>query len=160
MDLQYANVAVAGRRFEIVDTPGFAESRETEEKYRELYRSLLPTADHLVWAVQSHPRVFRPDQEALIALAVGLLERVRTTVALTRADSIGPGDWDRLAGCPSSGQLLSLNEQTENVLGKLSPYLPSLTREDIVPCSPTTGYGLDALIDRIASALPVASAKD
>ncbi|MFC9329589.1 GTPase family protein [Kitasatospora sp. NPDC057015] len=129
---------------EVVDTPGFAESRETEERYRRMFGELLPEVDHVVWVVQSHPRVFRPDQEALIALG-DLSARLPLTVALTRADTIGPGDWDTAANQPSPGQRTTLAEQSENVLGKLAPYAPTLRREAVVPCAPTRGYGLDAL---------------
>jgi hypothetical protein len=75
--------------------------------------------------MQSHPRVFRPDQEALIGLADNLPPAIRVTVALTHADSIGPGDWDRETSRPGPGQAQALAEQVANVLGKLSLALPS-----------------------------------
>ncbi|MGW6918387.1 hypothetical protein ACWGB8_31915 [Kitasatospora sp. NPDC054939] len=128
----------------MVDTPGFAESRETEERYRRLYGDLLPEVDHVVWVVQSHPRVFRPDQEALIALGE-LPAQLPMTVALTRADTIGPHDWDTAGNRPSPGQRTALSQQCDNVLGKLAPYAPTLRRGAVVPYAPVRGYGLDAL---------------
>lgn len=143
---------------EVVDTPGYAESRETEALYREMYRTLLPTVDHIVWVVSAHPRVFRPDQEALADLA-GAIGSTGITVVLTKADTIGPNDWDAVAGQPSPGQLVSLREQAGNVLGKFGPYAPALTIEDIVWCATPTGYGLDLVIDHIRAALTAALTK-
>lgn len=145
---------------EIVDTPGFAESRQTEEKYWNLYNALLPTADHLVWVVAAHPRVFRPDQEALRALADTIDARTGVTVAMTRADTIGPGGWNHTAGLPSPGQLVALTEQVGNVLGKLAPYLPMLTEDDIVPCSTTERYALDTITEHIRAGLTAARATE
>jgi len=138
---------------EIVDTPGFAESQETKDEYLEAYAGLLPTIDHLVWVVQSHPRTFRPDQEALLDLTPAIHSSLTMTVALTRADTIGPNNWDHHAGQPSAEQLQALTEQADNVLSKLMPYAPWLTRHDIVPCSTTKGYGLSAVSERIWDAL-------
>lgn len=143
---------------EVVDTPGFAESRESEPHYRELYRSLLPTVDHIVWVLTCHPRVFRPDQEALIALADSI-GSAGMTVVLTKADTIGPNDWDDVAGRPSAGQLVSLREQADNVLAKLGPYVPALTLDSIVWCATPTGWGLDVVTEHLRAALVAAPIK-
>ncbi|MFF3765128.1 GTPase [Streptomyces sp. NPDC001922] len=142
---------------DVVDTPGYAESQETEEAYRELYTALLPRLDHAVWVVQAHPRAFRPDQEALRALAHTLGPHTGVTVAITRADTIGPGDWDHAARRPSPGQRVALTQQVGNVYGKLAPYLPALTEGDIIPCSTTEQYGLDTLTEHIRVGLMAAS---
>ncbi|MER5971263.1 GTPase [Streptomyces sp. NPDC002055] len=142
---------------DVVDTPGYAESQETEEAYRDLYTALLPRLDHAVWVVQAHPRAFRPDQEALRALAHTLGPHTGVTVAITRADTIGPGDWDHAARRPSPGQRLALTQQVGNVYGKLAPYLPALTEGDIIPCSTTEQYGLDTLTEHIRVGLMAAS---
>jgi len=159
LDLQSAEVVLRGLRggpelyAQIVDTPGFAESQQTEANYRRLYSELLPSVDHVVWVVQSHPRVFRPDQEALIAVRDNFSASISLTVALTRADSIGPNNWDDIAGRPSAEQQESLRLQQENVFGKLAPYAPRLRRADIVPCAAPRGYGLSAIAEHIYDAL-------
>lgn len=136
---------------EVVDTPGFAESQQTDAAHLHMYTELLPTVDHLVWVVATHPRAFRPDQEALIALAPTVREPLAMTVALTRADTIGPNNWDHETERPSPQQLQSLAEQARNVLEKLVPYAPRLTLSDIVPCSSIQRYALDIITERIWS---------
>ncbi|OLT18195.1 hypothetical protein BJF78_12210 [Pseudonocardia sp. CNS-139] len=157
MALQRSTVTltVSGRRVpvQVVDTPGLAESVETEPGYRRLYADLLPDLDHVVWVVAAHPRTFRADQEALIALRPAFPAGVAVTVALTRADTIGPNDWDVANGRPSPGQRESLDQQVANVLAKFGPYVASLRPADIVPCAAPRGYGLDHLIARIGAAL-------
>lgn len=165
LDLQHVNVHLPTGHgealpVEIVDTPGFAESQDTEEAYRRLYSALLPTVDHLVWVVAAHPRAFRPDQEALQTLAHTISPRTGVTVVITRADTIGPGGWDHAARRPSEGQRIALREQVGNVLGKLVPYLPRLTEDDIVPCSTTQHYALDSVTEHIRLGLLAAQATE
>ncbi|MFF3686837.1 GTPase [Streptomyces sp. NPDC002187] len=165
LDLQYVDVHLPtghgeAAPIEIVDTPGFAESQDTEEAYRRIYSALLPTVDHLVWVVAAHPRAFRPDQEALKALAHTIGPRTGVTVVITRADTIGPGGWDSTAHRPSEGQCVALREQVGNVLGKLAPYLPRLTEDDIVPCSTTQHYALDSVTEHIRLGLLAAKATE
>jgi predicted GTPase len=145
---------VPARILDIIDTPGLAESIETEPTYRRLYAELLPELDHVVWVVSAHPRTFRVDQEALIALRPAFHQGITTTVALTRADTIGPNDWDVAGNCPSPGQRDSLEQQVANLVAKFAPYLESLRAHDIVPCAAPLGYGLNHLIDRIRAAVP------
>src|SRR4030095_15859318 len=72
----------------VVDMPGFAESRKTESRYRKLYARELPKATHVVWVVQAHPRVFRPDEVALYDLTKCIDPTARVTVALTHIDTL------------------------------------------------------------------------
>ncbi|MET7421167.1 GTPase [Dactylosporangium sp. NPDC005555] len=160
LDLQREIVRIPGmpEPVEVVDTPGFAESVETEQQYRALYQSLLPTVDHIVWVTSCHPRVFRPDQEALVDLA-DAIGATGMTVVLTKADTIGPNDWDEAAGRPSPGQLVSLREQAGNVFAKFAPYSTALGIESIVWCATPTGWGLDVITEHIRAALTAAPAK-
>jgi predicted GTPase len=135
-------------RLTVIDVPGFAESEASEEAYQQLYARTVPAANRIVWVVQAHPRVFRPDQLALRGLRPLIPRDTKLTVALTHIDTIGPHDWDWLENRPSSGQAMSIAEQVDNVLGKLAPIYP-LTANDVIPSAPPKGYGIDEIRQRI-----------
>lgn len=134
---------------DIVDTPGFSESRETDSRYRRLYAAELPKADHLIWTVQAHPRVFRPDQVALQQLGRYIKPTCAVTVAMTHIDTLGPNDWDDIKNSPSVAQLKAIGELATSLEEKFSEYL-GISAADIVPCSSTRNFGLDALRLKIA----------
>nr|WP_269810638.1 GTPase [Kineosporia rhizophila] len=138
---------------EILDTPGFGESLQTESTYRQQYRDLLPTADHVVWVVAAHPRVFRPDQLALADLDHEMRAGTSITLAMTHADEIGPNDWDAGTDRPSPGQEQALADQAANLLQKFSPYTSRLSAQDVIACSSARQWGLDRVGQRIRRAL-------
>jgi predicted GTPase len=136
----------------VVDVPGFAESQAADDRHRELYADTVPLANHIVWAIQAHPRVFKPDQLALLSLRGLIPTTTRLTVAMTHVDTIGPNDWDKSENRPSPDQAKSIAEQVDNILRKLSAIYP-LTADDVFPCSPTKVYGIDEIRQRVAGLL-------
>jgi uncharacterized protein len=136
-------------RCDVIDTPGFSQSRETEARYRKLYRREFPKAHHIVWVVQAHPRIFRPDQVELRRFS-GHVEG-KLSFALTHIDGLGPGDWDTLSDRPSAAQRETINDLIDALVVKFADYV-TVSVSDFVPCSSVRRYGLDDLRQRIVSA--------
>jgi predicted GTPase len=137
-----------GRRATVIDTPGFAESLEREPEYIALYREVLPRVTDVVWTVQAHPRVYRPDEVMFAQIGDFIPRSATVLLALTHVDTLAGAAWDTERNSPSAQQRHAIDEVAAELVRILGEFWP-LTRADVVPCASNRHFGLAALTGRL-----------
>lgn len=132
----------------IIDTPGFAESKETTNQYLELYKNIIPNVSQIIWVLQADLRVYRPDQETLKFLVPFFPRKLNFKLVLNRIDDIGPGNWDNQLNQPSSEQFRSIEEKIEDIFIKFSKFF-YFKKSKIIICSTKKNYGIKNLFEKI-----------
>lgn len=139
------------RRVILVDVPGVGESRQRDDEYRKLYRSLIPELDIILWVIKADDRSHTIDQDFYENVVRPELHgEVVTLFVLNQADKVEPSlEWDRDANLPGEGQLKNIQRKTE-VVSKLF----NVSVAQVIPVSATRGFRLTDLVDKMVMALP------
>ena len=92
-----------------IDLPGVGESLERDKEYHQLYRSLLPELDLIIWVLKADDRAWSSDEQCYHFLTEQCCyQPSRFLFVLNQADKIEPcRQWDELCHQPSPEQTIS-----------------------------------------------------
>lgn len=134
----------------LIDVPGVGESKERDEEYTALYKSLLPELDIVLWVIKSDDRALKGDMDVYKECVEPVKDRVPTVFVVNQVDKMSPiREWDVDGRQPGPKQLENINEKLTSV-GEIFGVEP----RTVCAVSAEEGYGLTALIDQIVSTLP------
>ncbi len=135
----------------LIDIPGVGESKERDEEYKTLYRSLLPELDIVLWVLKGDDRAFASDEYFYHHVIKTSQEGDEKIVfVLNQIDKIEPyREWDTVNNCPSLLQLQHIKEKQAYV-EKCFHY----PRNQIVAVSANDKYNIDLLVEEIIRCLP------
>lgn len=135
----------------LIDIPGVGESKERDEEYKKLYRSLLPDLDIVLWVLKGDDRAFSSDEYFYHHVIKASLEGDEKIVfVLNQIDKIEPyREWDIVNNCPSPLQLQHIKEK-QAYIEKCFHY----PRNQIVAVSANDKYNIDLLVEEIIRCLP------
>ncbi len=135
----------------LIDIPGVGESKERDEEYKTLYRSLLPELDIVLWVLKGDDRAFASDEYFYHHVIKTSQEGDEKIVfVLNQIDKIEPyREWDTVNNCPSPSQLQHIKEKQAYV-EKCFHY----PRNQIVAVSANDKYNIDLLVEEIIRCLP------
>jgi small GTP-binding protein len=134
----------------LVDVPGVGESIERDDEYSELYRSLLPELDLVLWVIKADDRALSVDQKFYEKFVQQYSKSNPVIFVLNQADKIEPvREWDELAHQPGSRQLENLIKKAEIVSSAFG--VPIGTTYAV---SANENFGLVGLVDLIVESLP------
>ena len=135
----------------LIDIPGVGESKERDEEYKELYLSLLPDLDIILWVLKGDDRAFASDEYFYHHVIKTSLEGDEKIVfVLNQIDKIEPyREWDTVNNRPSPLQLQHIKEKQAYV-EKCFHY----PRNQIVAVSANDKYNIDLLVEEIIRCLP------
>lgn len=146
-------VKIGSKGIKLLDVPGVGESHEREKEYSELYRSLLPELDLVLWVLKGDDRAFSVDElyykEVVLKQAIDA-QKVPFIFVLNQVDKIEPfREWDVARHQPSEKQKQNIDAK----VGYVSKVF-DISGRRVVPVSANEKYGLDALVDNIVNVLP------
>ncbi|MDX4944603.1 GTPase family protein [Providencia manganoxydans] len=133
-----------------VDLPGVGESLERDKEYHQLYRSLLPELDLIIWVLKADDRAWSSDEQCYRFLTEQCgYQPKRFLFVLNQADKIEPcRQWDEVCQQPSSEQVANLELKQQAVITAFKPHHPVMT------VSAAEGYQLTELAEQLIQVLP------
>ena len=132
--------------------PGVGESEARDQEYTDLYHSMLPELDLVLWVIKADDRALSIDERFYHQIVLPYLKKhnVPLIIVVSQSDKIEPcREWDAAAQRPS--QLQQQNLQSKRA--QLS-CLFDLPLSRICAVSGEYGYGLMALVEKIVMTLP------
>ncbi len=142
---------LGGKGIKLLDVPGVGESNERDKEYADLYRSLLPNLDLVLWVIKGDDRAFSSDETFYKNLVKPYVEKGRPfVVVLNQIDKIEPfREWDETVNQPGAKQAANIEQKRKNVAE-----IFGLPLSCVIPVSANERYGLVNLVDRIVELLP------
>jgi small GTP-binding protein len=141
-----------GKGLALIDMPGVGESEARDQEYAELYQSMLPELDLVLWLIKADDRALSIDQRFYRQIVLPYLKQhdVPLLIVVSQSDKIEPcREWNVVSKQPGLQQARHLQEKRV-LLSRLFD-LP-LTR--ICAVSAEYGYGLIDLVENIVLTLP------
>jgi len=141
-----------GKGLALIDMPGVGESEARDQEYTDLYHSMLPELDLVLWVIKADDRALSIDERFYHQIVLPYLKKhnVPLIIVVSQSDKIEPcREWDAAAQRPS--QLQQQNLQSKRA--QLS-CLFDLPLSRICAVSGEYGYGLMALVEKIVMTLP------
>jgi small GTP-binding protein len=134
----------------LIDVPGIGEDPKRHKEYKELYKSLLPKLDLILWAIKADDRKYASALEVYSELLIPNLKNCPVVFVITQVDKIEPHrEWDIKKNKPSDAQEVNLLKKQEDISLRFG-----ISKDLIVPVSSADTYNLPALIDKIVEVLP------
>lgn len=142
---------LGGKGVKLLDVPGVGESNDRDKEYAELYRSLLPELDLVLWVIKGDDRAFSSDETFYKNLVRPYVDKGRPfVVVLNQVDKIEPfREWDMAVNQPGAKQASNIEQKRKNVAE-----IFGLPLSCVIPVSANERYGLVNLVDRIVELLP------
>jgi uncharacterized protein len=142
-----------GGQLSIIDLPGLGEDIELDKKYKEIYRTVLPSADVVLYVLQADMRALKMDQEILRDIVQNVMGDLknRLVVGLNQVDKIGPGNWNEKFNRPSPEQEDNIKRRCQDIQQKLSESL-SIKVDQIEYYSALKRYRMYPLLTAIIKA--------
>jgi len=135
----------------LIDVPGVGESRAKNREYSELYASLLPHIDLLLWIVKSDDRALSIDEHVWnTSVRAFIATGCPVFIIINQVDKLNPvREWDSNNNSPGAGQQKLISEKTTSLSNAFN-----LDVKQIVPVSALEGYNISGLVEAIVFALP------
>jgi hypothetical protein len=142
---------LGGKGIKLLDVPGVGESNDRDKEYADLYRSLLPELDLVLWVIKGDDRAFSSDETFYKNLVRPYVDKGRPfVVVLNQVDKIEPfREWDMAVNQPGAKQASNIDQKRKNVAE-----IFGLPLSCVIPVSANERYGLVNLVDRIVELLP------
>ena len=136
-----------GGAVEVYDLPGIGESIRADKRNLEIYESVFPKVDVIVWIITAEDREFSYMQYCIMRIIekLGKNSLSRVVFAINKADLMYPNNWDERINMPSEEQLEQLN-QFANYTTNLIKEVASNWNGKVLVYSAEKAYGLKELL--------------
>jgi small GTP-binding protein len=148
------NLTPEGAGMTLVDVPGVGESEQRDAEYQELYESLLPKLDLVLWVLKGDDRAFSVDERFYkeVVLPAVSASGIPIIFVVNQVDKIAPfREWNEELNEPGRKQAANIKTKLEDVrrIFKVGRKLPVA-----VAVSADEKYGLVDLVNTIIERLP------
>lgn len=134
----------------LIDVPGIGEDPKRHIEYRELYKSLLPGLDLVIWAIKSDDRKYATSIEVYQEILKPNIEKCPVIFVITQADKIEPHrKWNQIENRPGEEQVANINIKINDVSSRFD-----ISTNKIVAVSANDSWNLVELVNKIVEILP------
>jgi len=134
----------------LVDVPGVGEDPARHEQYKNLYRSLLPELDLVIWAIKADDRKYSTAIEVYREILVPKLDECPVVFVITQVDKIEPHrKWNEDENRPGEEQLANIVIKINDISSRFD-----VSTNKIVAVSASDSYNLVELVDKVVEVLP------
>lgn len=134
----------------LVDVPGIGEDSERHEEYINLYKSLVPKLDLVLWAIKSDDRKYMSSIDVYKEVLEPNLESCPVVFTITQSEKIEPWrGWDLENNKPSVAQEANLQLKINDVSSRFN-----ISTNKIVIISAEQKYNLVELVNKVVEVLP------
>lgn len=139
-----------GNGIKLIDVPGIGEDPKRHAEYRELYKSLLPELDLVIWAVKADDRKYATSIEVYQDILKPNLEKCPVIFVVTQADKIEPHrKWNEKESKPGDEQIANLNIKINDISSRFD-----VSTNKIVAVSANDSWNLVELVNKVVDILP------
>lgn len=147
---QVLRIQFGKRSVRLIDIPGVGESSERDAEYEELYRTLLPRLDLVLWVIKGDDRAFSADEHFYKNILQPAGGAEKTLFVLNQVDKIEPyREWDSKTSKPSTAQLQNIRNKESYITHRLG-----FTDHPVVSVAAQEGYNITQLVEAMVRALP------
>ncbi|WP_411871938.1 GTPase family protein [Vulcanococcus limneticus] len=135
----------------LLDCPGVGESLERDQEYEDLYASLLPELDLILWLIKADDRAVAVDERFFLTVVRPHMEAGKPLfIVLSQADKIEPvREWYETKSPPGPRQHANLQAKRNEVAASFDVNI-----DRVMPVSSNESYNIVSLVDQIIFALP------
>lgn len=134
----------------LVDVPGVGEDPGRHEEYVELYKSLVPNLDLVLWAVKADDRKYLSAINVYNEVMLPNIQKCPVIFVITQVDKIEPHrEWDISNNKPSAKQETNIMTKANDISARFD-----VSTNKIIAVSSNDGYNLVELVNRVVKALP------
>lgn len=134
----------------LVDVPGVGEDPERHHEYMELYKSLVPNLDLVLWAIKSDDRKYATAINVYNEVILPNIKTCPVLFTITQVDKIEPyRDWDLQNNQPGEKQKVNLQTKINDVSARFN-----IPTNKIVPVASDDAFNLVELVNTIVEVLP------
>lgn len=134
----------------LVDVPGVGEDAARHQEYIDLYKSLVPELDLVLWAIKSDDRKYMSSIEVYKKVLEPNLESCPVVFTITQSEKIEPwGGWDSANNKPGEDQQANLQIKVNDVSSRFN-----VSTNKIVTISSGQKYNLVELVNKVVEVLP------
>lgn len=139
-----------GNGIKLIDVPGIGEDPKRHAEYRELYKSLLPELDLVIWAVKADDRKYATSIEVYQDILKPNLEKCPVIFVVTQADKIEPHrKWNERESKPGDEQIANLNIKINDISSRFD-----VSTNKVVAVSANDSWNLVELVNKVVDILP------
>lgn len=143
-----------GAGMTLVDVPGVGENEIRDDEYRQLYESLLPELDVVLWVLKADDRAYSVDQRFYKDVVLPTISDcgIPIVFVINQVDKIAPfREWDVDSHLPGKNQTANIQAKLADVrrifkAGRRSPPAVAVSADE--------KYGLVDLVNVIVKSLP------
>lgn len=134
----------------LVDVPGVGEDPQRHKEYVELYKSLIPNLDLVLWAVKADDRKYLSAIEVYKEVLLPHVEKCPVIFVITQVDKIEPHrEWDTRKNKPGPKQEANITAKVNDISARFD-----ISTKKIIAVSSSDGYNLVELVNRVVEVLP------
>ena len=134
----------------LIDVPGIGEDPARHLEYKELYKSLLPNLDLVLWAIKADDRKYSTSIEVYNEILKPNIENCPVLFVITQVDKIEPHRKWNEEGCePGPEQMANLNVKMLDISTRFEA-----SAGRIVAVAANESWNMIELVERIVDILP------
>lgn len=134
----------------LVDVPGIGEDAARHQEYLDLYKSLVPELDLVLWAIKSDDRKYMSSIDVYAEVLEPNLDSCPVIFAITQSEKIEPWNgWDLVNNKPGEAQQANLQIKVNDVSSRFN-----VATNKIVTISAGQTYNLVELVNKVVEVLP------
>lgn len=135
----------------LIDVPGVGESAAKDQEYSELYASLLPHVDLLLWVVKSDDRALSIDEHVWnSSVREFIASGCPVFIVINQVDKLNPiREWDSKNNTPGPSQQKLIRAKAASLSSAFD-----LAPAQVVPVSALKRYNISSLVEAVVFALP------
>ncbi|KTJ32458.1 GTPase [Enterobacter hormaechei subsp. steigerwaltii] len=149
-EAQELRIRFGKRSLKIIDIPGVGENALRDKEYEDLYRTLLPSLDLILWVIKGDDRAFSADEHFYNNVLLPADGGERVLFVLNQVDKIEPfREWDTHLHQPSPAQRINIGKKEAYITERFG-----FTHYPVIPISADEGYNILRLVETMIRALP------
>lgn len=134
----------------LVDVPGVGEDPQRHKEYVELYKSLVPNLDLVLWAVKADDRKYLSAIDVYNEVLLPHVQKCPVVFVITQVDKIEPHrEWDISNNKPGPKQEANITAKANDISARFD-----VSTNKIIAVSSSDGYNLVELVNRVVEVLP------
>jgi len=135
----------------LVDVPGVGEDPARHKEYIELYKSLVPNLDLVLWAIKSDDRKYLSAIDVYNEVLLPSIQKCPVVFVITQADKIEPyREWNINENKPGPNQEKNIALKANDISSRFN-----IPTNKIIAISSSDGYNLVELVNRVVEVLPI-----
>ena len=134
----------------LVDVPGVGEDPARHKEYIELYKSLVPNLDLVLWAIKSDDRKYLSAIDVYNEVLLPSIQKCPVVFVITQADKIEPYRERNInENKPGPNQEKNIALKANDISSRFN-----IPTNKIIAISSSDGYNLVELVNRVVEVLP------